>query len=85
MALLQDPSLLMVMAEPLLATAKAEVDMQAKRCVQLQQEGNDLHQRSEAAAAQLKDMYYSLSAQQAKLQACHVSFSSSRESLSSMR
>jgi hypothetical protein len=69
----QDPTLLLDMAPPLLAAAKAQVHLQAKRTVHLLQESNDLHQRSEAAAGKLINQYYTLSAQQAKLQARHVS------------
>lgn len=60
---LQDSALLVSLAEPLVAAAEANNQLQAERLLQLCSDMQEYHQRAEETAAQLKERYYELTAQ----------------------
>jgi hypothetical protein len=58
----QDDQLLTVLAEPLLAAARAQSQLGARALLQACQCGAQLQAQAEAVAAQLREHYYSLTA-----------------------
>lgn len=60
---LQDTPLLLALAEPLLAAARAQNQLQAQRLLAACQRGSQLQVQAEAAAGKLTELYYHLSAQ----------------------
>jgi hypothetical protein len=65
----QDPQLVARLCAPLLAAAEAHNQLQAERLTRLCQEGSQLQAQAEAAADQLKELFYSLTAQLREAQA----------------
>jgi hypothetical protein len=64
----QDPRLLLELAEPLLAVARAQAQLHAQRFASEAAEAARQEAAMEAAAARLKEAYYSLAAQKARLE-----------------
>lgn len=64
----QDAALLAQLAEPLVTAAEAHTHLEVDKLLRLARTGSELQQHAESTAAQLKDMYYELTAQLRELQ-----------------
>lgn len=75
---LQDPLLLLAIAEPLITTARAQNQLQAEQLISACHQGAQVQQQAEQIAAELRDKYYSLTAQLKEARAACVSTSAAR-------